>query len=38
MGENGFVKVKENYTWDIITARLRECYLKAGVPKKDFVQ
>lgn len=29
MGENGFVKVKENYTWDIITARLRQCYIDA---------
>lgn len=29
MGENGFVKVKENYTWDIITARLRKCYADA---------
>jgi glycosyltransferase involved in cell wall biosynthesis len=27
MGENGFAKVEENYTWDIITARLRQCYI-----------
>jgi glycosyltransferase involved in cell wall biosynthesis len=27
MGENGYRKVKENYTWDIIVARLRSCYL-----------
>jgi glycosyltransferase involved in cell wall biosynthesis len=27
MGENGYGKVKENYTWDIIVARLRSCYL-----------
>ncbi len=29
MGENGFAKVNENYTWDIIVARLRKCYLDA---------
>jgi len=27
MGENGYKKVKENYTWDIIVARLRSCYI-----------
>jgi glycosyltransferase involved in cell wall biosynthesis len=27
MGENGFRKVKENYTWDIIVSRLRQCYI-----------
>ncbi|GEO09938.1 glycosyltransferase family 4 protein [Segetibacter aerophilus] len=31
MGEKGFVKVKENYTWDIITARLRQCYVDASI-------
>lgn len=31
MGEKGFVKVKEHYTWDIITARLRQCYVEAGI-------
>jgi glycosyltransferase involved in cell wall biosynthesis len=30
MGENGFNKVKENYTWDIIVARLRQCYINAS--------
>lgn len=30
MGENGFAKVKAHYTWDIITARLRQCYMGAG--------
>jgi len=29
LGEAGYRKVKENYTWDIITARLRECYTNA---------
>lgn len=29
MGEKGFAKVKENYTWDIITSRLRECYQRS---------
>ena len=29
MGENGFNKVAENYTWDIIVARLRKCYVDA---------
>jgi glycosyltransferase involved in cell wall biosynthesis len=33
MGENGFAKVEENYTWDIIVARLRKCYVDAGNPK-----
>jgi D-inositol-3-phosphate glycosyltransferase len=33
MGENGFAKVKENYTWDIITSRLRQCYIDAGLAK-----
>ena len=33
MGENGFAKVKENYTWDIITSRLRQCYIDAGLTK-----
>jgi glycosyltransferase involved in cell wall biosynthesis len=26
LGENGYRKVIENYTWDIITKRLRQCY------------
>jgi glycosyltransferase involved in cell wall biosynthesis len=30
MGENGYNKVKENYTWDIIVSRLRKCYLDAN--------
>lgn len=34
MGENGFAKVKENYTWDIITCRLRQCYLNAPLSEK----
>ena len=29
MGAKGYNKVKENYTWDIIVARLRQCYLNA---------
>jgi glycosyltransferase involved in cell wall biosynthesis len=29
LGESGYRKVKENYTWDIITARLRQCYTNA---------
>lgn len=33
MGEKGFAKVKENYTWDIITSRLRQCYSHAGLSK-----
>ncbi|MCW3110760.1 MAG: glycosyltransferase family 4 protein [Segetibacter sp.] len=33
MGENGFSKVKENYTWDIITTRLRQCYIDASLSK-----
>ena len=28
-GENGYRKVKENYTWDIIVSRLRTCYENA---------
>jgi len=31
MGETGFTKVKEHYTWDIIVSRLRNCYLQAGL-------
>jgi glycosyltransferase involved in cell wall biosynthesis len=27
LGEAGFNKVKENYTWDIIVSRLRKCYV-----------
>ena len=27
MGAKGFEKVKKNYTWDIITQKLRQCYL-----------
>lgn len=27
MGEFGYRKVMENYTWDIITKKMRECYL-----------
>lgn len=37
LGENGFAKVQENFTWDIITARLRQCYTGAGVAKKEIV-
>jgi glycosyltransferase involved in cell wall biosynthesis len=29
MGENGYQKVKENYTWDVIVSKLRQCYLNA---------
>jgi glycosyltransferase involved in cell wall biosynthesis len=29
MGEKGYNKVKENYTWDIITARLRKLYMES---------
>lgn len=32
MGENGFNKVRESYTWDIITSRIRKCYV-AGIPQ-----
>lgn len=34
MGEQGFEKVKQNYTWDIITSRLRKCYVD-GTPEKN---
>ncbi len=27
MGEKGFKKVQENYTWDIIVSKLRQCYI-----------
>jgi D-inositol-3-phosphate glycosyltransferase len=30
MGTNGYNKVTENYTWDIIVSRLRKCYLEAS--------
>lgn len=33
MGERGYEKVKQNYTWDIITARLRQCYID-GISKQ----
>ncbi len=29
LGENGYQKVKERYTWDIIVAKLRNCYTRA---------
>lgn len=37
MGENGFAKVKANYTWDIITSRLRQCYIDGVVSKNKIV-
>ena len=29
LGENGFQKVKEKYTWDIIVSKLRSCFTRA---------
>lgn len=37
MGENGYEKVKQNYTWDIIVARLRKCYLNAQPARKELI-
>jgi glycosyltransferase involved in cell wall biosynthesis len=37
MGENGHEKVRANYTWDIIVARLRQCYVSGVVNKKELV-
>jgi glycosyltransferase involved in cell wall biosynthesis len=34
MGENGFNKVRNNYTWDVIVARLRQCYIN-GVQQQN---
>lgn len=33
MGESGFKKVQENYTWDIIVSQLRQLYVNAGNEK-----
>ena len=33
MGENGFEKVKKSFTWDIITFRLRQCYVEGSFSK-----
>ncbi|HEX8334596.1 MAG TPA: glycosyltransferase family 4 protein, partial [Segetibacter sp.] len=33
LGENGYKKVTENYTWDIIVSRLRKCYIEASASK-----
>jgi glycosyltransferase involved in cell wall biosynthesis len=29
MGSSGYKKVNENFTWDIITSKLRECYVNS---------
>ena len=34
-GENGFNKVKERYTWEIIVSKLRSCYTRA-LETKDY--
>lgn len=36
MGEAGYTKVKENYTWDIIVSRLRSCYLNAAEKQQNY--
>lgn len=30
LGENGFNKVRDNFTWDIIVSKLRKCYTNAN--------
>lgn len=36
MGEAGYTKVKENYTWDIIVSRLRSCYLNFAEKQQNY--
>ncbi len=38
LGENGFIKVKERYTWDIIVSKLRNCYTRASEIKDNKSQ
>lgn len=35
MGQNGYKKVQENFTWDIIVSRLRKCYIAATENKRN---
>jgi glycosyltransferase involved in cell wall biosynthesis len=35
LGESGYRKVIENYTWDIITKRVRQCYTNALVRNQN---